>query len=233
MSILYLDLETTSSDPETARIVQIALAVDNEYPKVNFVNPQIPIPPESTAIHGITDDIVKGEHTFTHIASSVHAMVASAEWIAGYNVRRFDLQVLSKEFSRVGIDWPREEVKIMDAFLMFMKWKPRHLSDAVLEYLGREQTDAHDAFGDVIDVRDVLHSMRSRHADDFDSVLHETSSQTVDLSGKLKRVDGNLVFNFGKHQGQRVIDQTDYAKWMLRSDFPSQTKWFIRQEIER
>ena len=66
--IAFIDLETTGINISTDRIVEIAIVKilpdGTRQVKRKLINPEMPIPPGSSAIHGITDDMVKEAPTF-------------------------------------------------------------------------------------------------------------------------------------------------------------------------
>ena len=233
MKIIHLDLETTSADITSARIVQIAFAIDNEEPRKRLINPGVPIPAEATAVHGITDEMVADAPTFRQVARALLEKLTEADVISGFNIESFDLPLLSEEFARVGIVWPAERPKIIDVYRLYQHWYPRKLANAVATYCGREQTAAHDAGGDVIDSRDVLAVMRQR--EDFEQALVETHDKgQIDLSGKLVRdADGDAVYTFGQHKGRKLREEPGFARWMLGKDFPADTKRCVEAELAR
>ena len=233
MKIIHLDLETTSADITSARIVQIAFAIDNEEPRKRLINPGVPIPAEATAIHGITDEMVADAPTFRQVARALLKKLTEADVISGFNIESFDLPLLSEEFARVGIVWPAERPKIIDVYRLYQHWYPRKLANAVATYCGREQTAAHDAAGDVIDPRDVLSVMQQRP--DFEQALIETHDKgQIDLAGKLVRdAEGDAVYTFGQHKGRKLREEPGFARWMLTKDFPADTKRAVEAELDR
>jgi len=233
MIVLHLDIESTGVDPVKDSIVQIAYAIDDAAPVSTLINPGTPIPAEATEVHGITDEMVKDAPTFRQISKSLYERLIAAEILSGFNVKSFDLPLLSEEFARVGITWPVERPKIIDVYRLYTHWYPRKLANAVATYCGREQTDAHDAGGDVIDSRDVLAVMRQRP--DFEAVLAETHDKgQIDLAGKIVRdADGDAVYTFGQHKGRKLREEPGFAKWMLQRDFPADTKRAVEAELLR
>ena len=233
MKIIHLDLETTSADITSARIVQIAFAIDNEEPRQRLINPGVPIPAEATAIHGITDEMVADAPTFRQVARALLEKLTEADVISGFNIESFDLPLLSEEFARVGIVWPAERPKIIDVYKLYTHWYPRKLANAVATYCGREQTAAHDAGGDVIDSRDVLAVMQQRP--DFAEALVETHDKgQIDLAGKLVRdADGDALYTFGQHKGRKLREEPGFARWMLSKDFAADTKRAVEAELAR
>ena len=73
--IIFFDLETTGTNILEDRIVEISLIKVNpdgsEIERTRRINPEIPIPAEATAVHGITDADVAGEPKFRQIAGSL------------------------------------------------------------------------------------------------------------------------------------------------------------------
>lgn len=65
--LLALDTETTGTDPETARVVQITVGMSARpgdwHPWTRVVNPGVPIPDEAARVHGYTDHRVQTEGT--------------------------------------------------------------------------------------------------------------------------------------------------------------------------
>lgn len=235
MSAFFLDLETTGTDPLKDRIVQIAFAIGDHEPRKRLVNPEMPIPPAATEIQGITDEMVSDAPTFRQASRSLLEHISGCDELTGYNIIHFDLPLLSEEFARVGITWPdpsQPMPRVVDVFDLYRKFCPRKLADAVREFCGREQTAAHDAAGDVLDCRDVLDAMKRR--EEWATIAQEEDQPRVDVAGKLTRdAEGFLVYAFGKNKGARVADDLSYARWMLKSEFASNTKACLRLEIDR
>src|SRR5205085_2362577 len=65
-----------------------------------LVNPQMPVPPETTEVHGITDDMVREKPPFTHFAARIQALVQDAVLVA--HNHKYDLEILSRELVRAG-----------------------------------------------------------------------------------------------------------------------------------
>ena len=93
----------------------------------------MPIPPESTAIHGITDEDVKDCPTFKEIAKSLAAQIEGCD-LAGYNSIRFDIPLLAEEFLRAGVDIDLNKRKFVDVRTIFHKMEQRTLAAAYKFY---------------------------------------------------------------------------------------------------
>jgi len=104
-------------------------------------------------------------------------------------------------------------------------------------YLGLEH-DGHDAMSDAIATLNVWNEQKRRYGllDASREELAKESSYEdvrVDLAGKIVLgIDGRPVYAFGKSKGVPVVDDPGYARWMLNSDFPSQTKMVLREILE-
>ena len=101
--LCVFDLETTGVQVAKDRIVEISILKVNpdasRESKTWLVNPGMPIPPETSAIHGITDEKVKDAPTFKEIASKVMDMIAGTD-LGGFNSNRFDVPLLAEEILR-------------------------------------------------------------------------------------------------------------------------------------
>ena len=103
--LVFFDLETTGVQITRDRIVEISIVKvhpDSEREtKTRRINPGMPIPPEATAVHGITDADVADCPTFAQVARSLYTWLEGCD-IAGFNSNRFDVPMLIEEFLRAG-----------------------------------------------------------------------------------------------------------------------------------
>lgn len=244
--LIFFDLETTGLDVSKDRIVEIAVVkiIGNEEHGVmnNLLNPGIPISLEATAIHGITNEMVKDKPTFKDMVVDYYNVFSGCD-LAGFNQVSFDVPILSEEFARCGYMFPDQDTKFVDVKTIFHKKEERTLSAAVKFYCNKVyangHTDAHNALADVKATIDVFKSMKSIYMDlpNTTEELHNycfEGRELVDFAGKLtKNEQGEIIFNFGKYFGKnkRVVDDLAYAKWMLNADFPSNTKWHLERII--
>src|SRR5690606_4164900 len=104
--IIFFDLETTGVDPAKDRIIEMAMVkIKPDGTKEHYIkriHPGMPIPKESSAIHGITDEDVKDAQEFKHIAHELYEWMHGCD-LGGYNSSKFDIPVLAEEFLRTGI----------------------------------------------------------------------------------------------------------------------------------
>ncbi|MBX9925435.1 MAG: 3'-5' exonuclease, partial [Hyphomicrobiaceae bacterium] len=84
LDIAVIDTETTGLDSRVARIVQIGgvrmhgTEILTEPLFNRLVNPGIPIPPATTAVHGISDGDVAAAPRFADLAADLDAFVGGA-----------------------------------------------------------------------------------------------------------------------------------------------------------
>ena len=233
---MFFDLETTGINITKDRIVEISyLKVTpdgKEECKTRRVNPQMPIPEQATAIHGITDDDVKDCPAFKELAKSLAAQIEGCD-LAGFNSNRFDIPMLAEEFLRAGVDIDLSKRKFVDVQTIFHKMEQRNLIAAYKFYCGKELTDAHRAESDTRATYEVLMSQLDRYPElqnDVDSLSEFSSfNNNVDFAGRMIYNDnGEEVINFGKYKGELVKDvlkkDLGYYGWMMQGDFSLNTK---------
>ena len=234
--IVFFDLETTGINISNDRIVEVSLLKvlpnGNETIKTYRVNPEMPIPAESTAVHGITDDDVKDAPTFKMIAKELATLIEDSD-IGGFNSNKFDVPMLAEEFIRAETDIDLKNRKFIDVMVIFMKKEPRNLEAAFKFYCDKDLKNAHSAEADTIATYEVFKSQLERYGDLGNSIdeISDFSShnKNADFAGRLVYDDDeNIVVNFGKYKGRKLIEvlQKDpsYYDWVQRGDFPLYTK---------
>ncbi len=234
--IVFFDLETTGIDITNDRIVEISLLKiqpnGKEETKTLRVNPEMPIPKQSTDIHGITDEDVKDAPKFNEIGKTIANFLEGCD-IAGYNSNKFDIPLLAEEFLRVGIDFDLKKLRFIDVQVIFHKMEQRTLSAAYKFYCEKDLNNAHSAEADTIATYEILQAQIDRYKDlenDMEALSKFSSqSNNADFAGRIVYNDkGQEVFNFGKYKGHTVESvlekDSGYFGWMLTSEFPLYTK---------
>ena len=235
-SIVFFDLETTGINIVSDRIVEISyLKVypnGDEESKTRRINPEIPIPPQATEVHGISDEDVKDAPTFKSIAKSLATQIEGCD-LAGYNSNRFDIPLLAEEFLRAGVDIDLMKRKFVDVQTIFHKKEQRTLSAAYKFYCNLELEDAHTAEADTKATYEILQAQLDRYSDLQNDIqfLSEYSAfgNNVDFAGRVIYNDKKQeVINFGKYKGRLVEDvfaeDPGYYGWIIQGDFPLHTK---------
>ena len=239
--LVFFDLETTGVDTAKDRIVEISMVKvmpdGEEIVRTRLINPQMHIPEDATAVHGITDEDVKDQPTFAQIAKSLSQFIEGCDF-GGFNSNRFDLPMLVEEFLRAGGDVDFKNRKFIDVQNIFHKMEQRTLVAAYKFYCNKDLTDAHSAEADTRATYEVLKAQLDRYSELQNDVaaLAEFSSrgETVDYAGRIVYNDkGEEVFNFGKYKGVKVSEvfqrEPSYYDWMMNGDFPLYTKKVITE----
>jgi DNA polymerase-3 subunit epsilon len=224
--LAFFDLETTGINIVIDRIVELAVVkvLPNGEQQTFYqkINPTIPIPFETSLIHGIYDPDVADCPTFKSIAKNLANFLEGAD-LAGFNVVKFDIPMLVEEFLRAGINFDCSHRKIVDAQKIFHLMEPRTLSAAYKFYCKKELTDAHTALADTLATFQVLDAqiahyegvmIKDKKGNDYAPVqndvkaLHDISvSNFVDFASRMVYDEkGVAVFNFGKHKGRPVTE---------------------------
>jgi DNA polymerase-3 subunit epsilon len=234
--IVFFDLETTGIDVINSRIVQIA------YLKLNLdasteensilINPIIPIPEEATNVHGITNDMVKDAPFFSEIAKSLYDVFKDCD-IAGYNSNSYDLPLLCEEFARLSILFLNWDYNLIDVLKYERILKPNKLSDVYKRYTGKELEGAHDALVDVKATFEILfnqvYGKDTITAEEID-ILCQGNKKRYDIAGKTYiNEQGIVCWSFGKLMNKPVLEDKGYLEWVLKNDFPSETKFKLKQ----
>ncbi len=247
--LAFFDLETTGVNVASDRIVEIsilkAMPDGTEQVKTMRLNPGIPIPLESSVIHGIYDEDIKNEPTFKQVGNELSEFLSDSD-LAGYNSNKFDIPVLLEEFLRAGINFDLDNRRFVDVQNIFHQMEQRTLKAAYQFYCGKDIENAHSAEADIKATYEVLLAQLDRYKDvewedkkgsrskpvqnDIDALHVFTNlNKPVDFAGRMVFNDkGQEVFNFGKHKGKFVEDvfqvEPSYYSWMQHGDFPLYTK---------
>ena len=234
--LIFFDLETTGVNASKDRIVEISyiklMPNGTEVEKTLRINPEMHIPEEATAVHGITDADVADKPRFKDIAKELARVFEGCD-IAGFNSNRFDVPLLAEEFLRADVDLDFSRRRFVDVQTIFHKMEQRTLSAAYKFYCGKDLDDAHSANADTRATYEVLKAQLDKYPslqNDIDFLSKfSTHNRNVDLAGRIVYNDNNVeVFNFGKYKGIPVEEvlKTDsgYFGWILNGDFPQNTK---------
>ncbi|MCC8410259.1 DNA polymerase III subunit epsilon [Mucilaginibacter sp. UR6-1] len=265
--LAFFDLETTGTNLGSDRILEIAVIKlhpdDSEEIKTWRVNPGMPIPLESSLVHGIYDEHIANEPFFEALAQDIADFIGDSD-LAGYNSNKFDIPMLMEEFLRAKVNFDLENRHFVDVQNIFHQMEQRTLKAAYQFYCSKDIINAHSAEADTRATMEVLLAQVARyHGTEWEDkkgvrsipvvgdveALHKFTnlSKPVDFAGRLVyNEDGEELINFGKHKGKRVEDVFDaepsYYSWMMQGDFPLYTKrkledihkrWNAKKAVER
>jgi len=201
---IYYDTETTGVKADKDKIIEIA-AYDpyNDRSFVSLVNPQMPIPPESTQIHNITDAMVANAPSFAEVGKQFVAFCSGDVALIAHNNDAFDKLFLEAEYARASLELPKWDY--VDSLKWARKYRPdlpRHSLQHLREVFGIPPNQAHRALDDVM----VLHKI-------FSQLIGDLPMETV---LELMRVETTLRhMPFGKHKGLLLQDvPAHYIRWL-------------------
>ncbi len=245
--IAIFDLETTGLNITSDRIVEIAIIrveIDgSESEFLRRVNPEMPIPAEVSAIHGIFEADIVDAPKFAEIAEEVVAFIGDSD-LAGYNSNKFDIPVLAEELMRAGSDFDVASRRFVDVQNIFHKMEQRTLAAAYQFYCEKPMENAHNALYDARVTLDVFRSQLDRYNTlennvDYLSAFSKAGNYNLlDFAGRLAiNEHGEAMYNFGKHKGKTIREvmrsEPGYYGWMLDADFPLYTKKCLRVEMDK
>ncbi len=242
--LVVFDTETTGTNSRSDRVVEIAcVKIHPDGRREDFerrLNPGIPIPAASTAIHGISDADVAGAPRFRDVAAELAAYLEGCD-LAGYNIAGFDLPVLRAEFLRAGVPFDVSDRRLVDAQRIFFSREPRHLAAAARFYCQSDHDGAHGARADAEMTLRVLVGQLQRYSELPHTVgeLHDQFcagiDQDIDPEGRFRLVNGEPTVNFGKNRGRLLKDisreEPGFLRWILKGDFSEPVKSVARKYL--
>lgn len=207
MRPIFYDTETTGLNSKTHRVIELA-AYDPEQDKTfeTFLHPGFPIPADVTAIHGISDEMVKDAPSFSDIAHDFVKFCEGDTVLIAHNNDTFDVHFLRGEFEKSGLPVP--QWKFLDSLKWARRYRPdlpKHTLQSLREVYGIPENRAHRALDDV----KVLHALFMHLTDDL------TIDQVFELLNKPRAIQH---MPFGKYQGYLLKDiPKSYITWLSTS----------------
>lgn len=251
--LAVLDLETTGTNITHDRIIEIAVIKmmphGTQYTFSKILNPQKSIPIEASQIHGIYDKDVQDAPTFQQISNELLNFLEECD-LAGFNILHFDIPMLAENFLQLGMDFDIAHRKIVDVQKIFHQMEKRNLAAAYQFYCQKELSDAHRAMADTKATLAVLEAQIARYEhqpmtdrrgrvigaieNDIANLHQLTTPTRLDFAGRLGYDANNrAIFNFGKHKGKPIVQvlqqEPSYYDWMMKGDFPLDTKKKLTQ----
>lgn len=244
--LAVFDLETTGVNLATDRIVEISILKimpdGQQIVRTQRINPTIPIPEQTSLIHGIYDDDVKDAPTFADIAKDLFEFLKDCD-VAGFNSNYFDVPVLMEEFLRLDMVFADENRRSVDVFKIFQRKEPRNLGAALKFYCNKELVNAHSAEADVRATYDVLVAQIQKYEDlennvDFLHNFTQDATKYIDSGRRMIEDEKGIArFNFGKHRNKPVTEvlrrEPQYYDWIQRSNFLRDTKQKLKAIKEK
>ena len=243
--LVVFDIESTGVNARQDRIIELAaIRVDpdgTETAKCWLLNPGVPIPKETTEIHGITDEIVRNCPTFADVAGEVEEFFRGCD-LSGFNCDRFDVPCIEEEFARAGRNFEASARRHIDVQRIYHKKEPRDLSAAVQFYCGRDHTGAHGAEADARATLEVLKAQMEKYPElpqtvgEMDEYLVPHDPLNADRYGMLRWKDGELTINFGKKKGESLrklmLNEPNYLRWIVKGDFDTEVRMIVKDLLD-
>ncbi len=230
--LAVLDVQSTGLDPATARIVKLSvLRVDpdgTEHVKSVLVNPGISIPPGATQVHGISDLDVMDKPAFRAYARALVDHLEGCD-LAGFGIERFGLPLLIAEFVRSGVEFAIEGRAVIDAMAVFHRLEPRNLASAYSRFVGGSRPESGDDAQGARNVYAILQGEVGsspnipRKPVELAAWARGIDDTAIDSEGKfIWSEEGDVLVNFGKHRGERLIEVVNndlpYLNWVSGSE---------------
>ena len=244
--LVVFDIESTGVNARQDRIIELAaIRIDPDGTETEhtwLLNPGVPIPPETTQIHGISNEMVKDCPSFEDRAAEIEAFFAGAD-LSGFNSDRFDVPCLEAEFERVGRNFGASSRRHVDVQRIYHKMEPRDLSAAVRFYCGHDHVGAHGAAADARATLEVLKAQLVKYPelpktpDEMDAYLVPHDPLNADRTGLLRWVNGELCINFGKKKGEKLRDlflhEPNFLRWFVKGSFETDARMIVRDLLEK
>ena len=247
--IIFFDLETTGVNLLTDRIVE--LSVLKVFPdgtrevRSRRLNPEMHIPEEASAVHGIYDADVANEPVFRRISKNLYIFFEGCD-LGGYNILKFDIPMLTREFARAGLTFTTSGRRIVDAYNIFCRMEPRNLSAAYKFFCGKKMDNAHSAEADTLASFEIFEAEIRKYSQDTPDQLPEDVESfpgtldelhrfclqnqmlAIDPEGRFRWKGDEAVVAFGRNAGtplrKLAVDNPDFLRWIIRSDFSAEVK---------
>lgn len=178
MKQLFFDFETTGVHNTVDVPIQIAGIVCEEFGSViSSFNERVftkrPINPHASAVHGIYNKDLKDCRWESEVLKDFILWIKehSPDMVSGYNIKSFDLIMLSTRCEYQNYVFPLEGVQVFDTRDLVLAGRKQNLLGlgalgrkwslpATAEILGIAHTQAHDALADVMTTKAVYDKLR-------------------------------------------------------------------------
>ena len=219
---LFFDTETTGNT-ENDFICQLAYKQDGEEFS-ELYQPSIPIPPEASAVHHITNKMLANKPSFQESAhyATVKSLFEKSDVIPVAHNAKFDIAMLKKE----GIEIPRSICTLRLARYLDKDNKvPRYNLQFLRYYLNIEiDAQAHDALGDVKVLEALFGRLKKKIIEEVGGDEKKALTEMLAVSARPSLIS---VFSFGKYNEKLVanIAKTDrgYLEWLLAQKLQNET----------
>lgn len=241
--LVIFDIETTGGAISKDKIIEIAylkICGNGKIIKDDIIfDPEIKISPESTAIHGIKNQDLKGKQKFRERAQEIWEVFNDC-YYAGYNIINFDLLILRREFIRVGMDFNYNTSQVIDIREIYHYLVPQTISSAFEYYHNKKFTLSHSAANHAEATADILIKQLEKYKDmlnrEFINKIHQFEEyRDTHSTRKFYWLHGEAYFAFSKYKDQPlskiVKKDPKFLEWILMSDFKEETKTIVKRAL--
>jgi len=225
-TFLCLDCETTGLDPKEDRIIEIALVRFNFDGSLEvfetLIDPQMPIPESSTAIHHITDDMVKGKPKIQEVLPSILQFIGK-EIIVGHAITN-DINFLCYAAKHHQIPCKLASHTYIDTLRLARLYgeSPTNSLEKLRQHFNIAEEGAHRAMNDVVVNIDVFKYLSSRF---------KTTEQMLQ---RLKSPIQLKTIPLGKHKGRPFSDvPVEYLRWAVNQNFDQDLLFSLKTELKK
>jgi DNA polymerase-3 subunit epsilon len=208
----FLDFESTGPDPRTALPVQVAVVhceLGDAAPRVvyaSLIDPGVPIPPESTAVHRITDAMVEGAPRWPEAVRAVLDAIRGRV-LGAFNLP-YDWQILARGAADIGLAPADLPFGALDPLVWAKTVHRFEKSKRLVDVCGRYgiEVDAHDASADALATAQLAPKL-----------LHDLGRHRECGAEPLRSVAGIWAWTVAA----AVRDDASYAAWCARNGRPA------------
>lgn len=217
MKVYFFDTETTGNGPDD-RLCQLAIKEEGVVdPFLNeYFKPPLPIPPEASAVHHITNTMVASKETFQSHPRyhDIKTLFESDDTIVVAHNAPFDVGMLQAEgINPTNVICTLKVARHLDHKKEFAQYKLQYLRYALNIEL---DVPAHDAYADVVVLEQLFNYFLKR-------IMEEQSLERGEALATMKTMTETPVlmneFPFGKYKGKTVAEVAatapDYLAWLL------------------
>jgi DNA polymerase-3 subunit epsilon len=223
---ICLDCEATGLEIASEEIIEIAVIKFNFQGIIEqfdtLVDPERPIPPESTAVHHITDDMVKGKPKIGDVLPKVIEMVGN-HVVMGHNIG-FDLNFIIDSAKKRNIPCNIDLQNSIDTVRLarlYGESASNKLED-LRKHFNIPEEGAHRALNDVVVNIQVF------------KYLAKSFRSTAEIMKRLREPILMKAMPLGKHKGKPFKElPIDYLHWASHQDFDQDLLFSLQDEKKK
>lgn len=225
-TFICLDCETTGLDPSTDRIIEIGIvkftfdAIEATYEEL--VDPQMPIPEVSMAIHHITNEMVQGKPTIDLLLPQILKFIGP-HIIVGHAITN-DINFLCQSAQRHQIPCKLAAHPFIDTLRLARLYgeSPTNSLEVLRKHFNIPDEGAHRAMNDVVVNIEVFKYLAKRY------------NTTEQIMNRLKSPIQLKAMPLGKHKGRPFAEiPIEYLRWAVHQEFDQDLLFSLKTELKK